>query len=401
MHSEKSAADTLALDIAAAQDTPSGNWPSTYVPLGPQDAPSPFAHTMVDMTWPAVQAAADAGAVVLLPIGIIEAHGPHLDLSADIMLAHLYCRLLRDSLVKRGINALIAPPFYWGHAEDTARYAGTFSVRPETMKGLLADIFTDLDSWGFRKVFPINCHGDHTHVRMYEEASEEANRTLKLQVIDLGKVDIQLTNPPVFPTQRAGRFEPDYHAGAIETAQMQTFFPERVNAELARTLVPHDSFHPMGYCGDPASFPLEDSLIAFYKADLETDTRKIGILLGVPEQSLPPEPAAPLDATTVAPLPRACGSLEEVRDNIDGIDRQLIRLMAERSGYVLQAATFKKDANDVEAPDRKKAVLLKVRQLAVENGMEPDIAEEVYRTMIQQFIDLELREHARNGGVTA
>ena len=249
------------------------------LPLGPQKNPSLFADTMVDMPWPEIQAAADKGAIVLLPLGIIEAHGPHMDLSADILLAHLYCRLLRKSLVDHGIQSLIAPPCYWGHADDTARYAGTFSVRPETMKSLLADIFTSLDSWGFRKVFFVNCHGDHAHIRMIEEAAAEANNTLQLQVIDLSKLNIPLENPPIFPTPREGRFEPDYHAGAIETAQMHTFFPERVNTELARTLVPQDSFHPMAYCGDPASFEREDAIIAFYKADLETDVRKMTAFL--------------------------------------------------------------------------------------------------------------------------
>lgn len=142
---------------------------------------------------------------MLLPLGIIEAHGPHMDLSADILLAHLYCRLLREALANHGIQSLIAPPCYWGHAEDTARYAGTFSVKPETMKRLLADIFTSLDSWGFRKVFYVNCHGDHTHIRMIEEASEEANRTLQLQVMDLGKLNVSVSEwPGTVPHRRIG-----------------------------------------------------------------------------------------------------------------------------------------------------------------------------------------------------
>jgi hypothetical protein len=69
------------------------------------------------------------------------------------------------------------------------------------------------------------------------------------------------------------------HAGAIETAQMHAFFPNRVNAELARTLPPSDSFHPMAYCGDPAGFELEEGIAAYLCADLETDVRKIEAFL--------------------------------------------------------------------------------------------------------------------------
>jgi creatinine amidohydrolase len=234
---------------------------------------------MVDMTWPAIAERAGKGDIILLPVGIIEAHGPHMDLGADILLAHRYCRLLHHELELKSIHALVAPPIYWGHAADTARYAGTFSVKPQTMKALLADILESLDSWGFRKVFLVNCHGDRTHLRMIEESIAEANRRLTLQTIDLSRLDITLCHPPAFPLPRKDRFEPDVHAGAIETAQMHAFFPNRVNAELARTLPPSDSFHPMAYCGDPAGFELEEGIAAYLCADLETDVRKIEAFL--------------------------------------------------------------------------------------------------------------------------
>ena len=97
---------------------------------------------------------------------------------------------------------------------------------------------------------------------------QEANEKLALQVIDLGKLDIQLEHPPVFPAPREGSFQPDYHAGAVETAQMATFFPERVRTVLAKQLQPQDSFHPYAYCGDPASYDLEK--IGVYSSGLRS-----------------------------------------------------------------------------------------------------------------------------------
>ena len=47
-----------------------------------------------------------------------------------------------------------------------------------------------------------------------------------------------------------------------------------------------------------------------------------------------------------------CNSLEEVRENIDSIDDKIIKLIAERSNYVRQAAYFKKSKTDVKAADR-------------------------------------------------
>lgn len=249
-----------------------------------QDGTSIFTDTMVEMNWREIKEYADRESIVLLPVGIIESHGPHLDLSPDIALSHLYCRFLRQALGNANIASLIAPPMYWGHAMDTARYPGTFSISPETMKLLLCDIYKSLDSWNFKNVFLINCHGDQTHVKIMKESIVEANRSMAINVVDLGSLDVAIDNPPTFPLPRKGRFEPDYHAGAIETAQMRTFFPAKVDTATAKKLAPSDSFDPLAYCGDPASYDLETSLIDYYKADLETDVKKIKVFLSKQRQ---------------------------------------------------------------------------------------------------------------------
>ena len=79
-----------------------------------------------------VQAAADRKAIVLLPVGIVEAHGPHMDLSPDFYISGLYCRFLKQELDALGIETVIAPNVYWGISPEVAKYAGTFSVSPET-----------------------------------------------------------------------------------------------------------------------------------------------------------------------------------------------------------------------------------------------------------------------------
>lgn len=88
-----------------------------------------------------------------------------------------------------------------------------------------------------------------------------------------------------------------------------------------------------------------------------------------------------------------CESLENVRENIDRIDREIVKLISERSRYVRQAARLKKTTDDVGAPKRVEEVIAKVRTLAENEGLDPDIAEEVYRTMITCFINYELKEH--------
>ncbi|OQA32912.1 MAG: Salicylate biosynthesis protein PchB [Betaproteobacteria bacterium ADurb.Bin341] len=89
-----------------------------------------------------------------------------------------------------------------------------------------------------------------------------------------------------------------------------------------------------------------------------------------------------------------CSSIEEVRAQIDRIDRQMVALLAERGAYVKQAARFKKSSDDVKAPQRVEQVIAKVMALSQELGANPVVTEQVYRAMIAAFIDAELAEHA-------
>lgn len=90
-----------------------------------------------------------------------------------------------------------------------------------------------------------------------------------------------------------------------------------------------------------------------------------------------------------------CENLEQVRVNIDRIDRDIVKLIAERSTYVAQAANLKKTIEEVKAPQRVEIIIEKVRNLAKEDGVNPDIVENIYREMISSFINFELSEHEK------
>jgi len=87
-----------------------------------------------------------------------------------------------------------------------------------------------------------------------------------------------------------------------------------------------------------------------------------------------------------------CRSLEEIRNNIDNIDNQIIKLIAERGSFVKQASKFKNNSQEVNAPQRVEAIIKKVKRLAFEYGANPDIIEKLYRNMIADFIALEMSE---------
>lgn len=91
-----------------------------------------------------------------------------------------------------------------------------------------------------------------------------------------------------------------------------------------------------------------------------------------------------------------CNSLEEVRANIDRIDDEIIKLIAERGRYVVQASAFKKDEEGVQDTGRVEKVIAKVREKAKEYGANPDMVEALYREMISRFVNMEMSEFHKN-----
>ena len=91
-----------------------------------------------------------------------------------------------------------------------------------------------------------------------------------------------------------------------------------------------------------------------------------------------------------------CKSLEEVRANIDRIDDEIIKLIAERGTFVVQASAFKKDEEGVKDTGRVEKVIAKVRGKAQEYGAEPDMVEALYREMISRFVNMEMSEFHNN-----
>lgn len=92
---------------------------------------------------------------------------------------------------------------------------------------------------------------------------------------------------------------------------------------------------------------------------------------------------------------KCCATLLEVRDNIDRLDREIVRLMAERGQYVAEAGRFKANPAAVSAPARVEAIIAKVKTVARENGLAESVVERSYRAMIAAFEDYERDEWTR------
>ena len=205
--------------------------------------------TMVTMKWTDIEALVNKDALVLLPLGVIEEHGPHLCLGTDILTAHLYCLSIKEKLEREGHSVVLAPSFYWGVCQSTGGFIGSFKIRKETAKALLFDILASLAEFGFKHVFGVNAHGDIDHSIAIIEAFKDASEQLGIhacyafdewRITHFGLTGQEPFLCPIKPqTLVVSTAEAtDVHAGDIETAIIHTHYPHLVDVKTANSLPP-------------------------------------------------------------------------------------------------------------------------------------------------------------------
>ena len=89
---------------------------------------------------------------------------------------------------------------------------------------------------------------------------------------------------------------------------------------------------------------------------------------------------------------KKCNSLEEVRTEIDNLDAKLVELISQRSHLIRQAASFKNSVDEVKADDRIEFILQRVRHLAIEKGINPNMLSELFTIMINEMVETEIAE---------
>jgi isochorismate pyruvate lyase len=89
--------------------------------------------------------------------------------------------------------------------------------------------------------------------------------------------------------------------------------------------------------------------------------------------------------------PNECSSINDVRNEIDRIDEEIIRLLGERYLYVKEVVKYKlPDKESITAQERYNNVINERKRLAEMHGLDSDIIEHVYRKLLDYFIDKQL-----------
>jgi len=94
--------------------------------------------------------------------------------------------------------------------------------------------------------------------------------------------------------------------------------------------------------------------------------------------------------TDPRPAPADCRTMADVRQGVDALDRLLVTVLAERQRYMDAAARIKPDRDAVHDTPRIEDVVAKVKAAAREAGLAQEIAEPVWRLLIERCIAYEL-----------
>lgn len=111
-------------------------------------------------------------AIALLPVGALEAHGPHLPLATDVVIAEGLCRRAAAALEAEGRLAAIAPAIVYSVTDYAGGFAGTAGISAEVATAHVRGVVTGLAAAGFRRVVLANAHLEPAHVASLRGALE-------------------------------------------------------------------------------------------------------------------------------------------------------------------------------------------------------------------------------------
>lgn len=189
--------------------------------------------------------------LLLVPVGSLEQHGPHLPLATDAMVAEAVCRAAAEHLDRAGTTVLVAPPVSYGASGEHEGFPGTVSIGHEALFLVLAELGRSATRWA-RWVVLVNGHG--------------GNASTLTEVVGL----LRYEGRAVAWTSTALP-DADAHAGDTETSLLRHLAPWSVRVDLmapgatepVRDLMPRLREHgvlgvsPNGVLGDPRTSSAE------------------------------------------------------------------------------------------------------------------------------------------------
>jgi creatinine amidohydrolase len=184
-----------------------------------------------EMTHDDVNEAVLEGRVVLIPVGQLETHGPHLPIDVDTVQVDYVC-----TEAARGAPdvLLAAPPIFYAFSEHVMDFPGTMAVQPETLLAYLVDIGNSFARQGFEKIVLVNGHGSNRSI--CEIASRRITNASSAYCATLTHFSL-ITD--VMQEIRESEVGGIAHGGEVETSEYMFLRPDLVKKDKIK-----DEFAP-------------------------------------------------------------------------------------------------------------------------------------------------------------
>lgn len=200
----------------------------------------------LDLTSAQVARLDRARTVVLIPAGIIEAHGTLLPNGADVMQNERLAADLAAAIVERpGWTVVMVPTIPLGSGAFDRRsgrtgFGGTLSVRAATVQAVFTDLGENLGQQGFRQIFVVNGHADANHDRALDLAGDlfgSSYRGFMVHLLGRRGCHVDGLEPPPMTMLSASAMTADAdspHGGLTETARIWWVRPDLVDSGAGR-----------------------------------------------------------------------------------------------------------------------------------------------------------------------
>ena len=237
-------------------------------------------------SWEDLRDLARQGAVALVPVGSTEAHGPHLPLDTDVVIAQEVAARAQTLREEAGRPAVIFPALAYGVTDFAQGFAGTVSISASTLEALVVDVARSLHGQGFTPIVFVNHHLEPAHFEALHRAAEAA-APARVLVPDHRKKPWALELGEEFC--RGGSHAGQYETSLVLAADASRVFDDRrqlpvLDLNLGKKIREGArSFLELGaeraYLGDPASATVEEGnrlfrVLAQQVAELVLDSRE-------------------------------------------------------------------------------------------------------------------------------
>ncbi|MEM1509267.1 MAG: creatininase family protein [Thermofilaceae archaeon] len=218
--------------------------------------------------------------VIIIPLGSLEVHGPHMPLGTDAFIAY---RVAVEA-AEKSPPAVVLPPLFYTYVPENRHFPGAVSLSGSTFLKILEEVCDEIYRNGFKRILILNAHGGNRRPLSFfvREMQEKGKPYLLYAWVEPWKA-IQDVIEKIRET------EPIEHACEIETSMGLHLFPELCKLERVKgpaklgvekvvndiqTMVDWVSYAIEGYVGDPRAATKDKGKVIF-----EEWVRKVADLL--------------------------------------------------------------------------------------------------------------------------